>query len=211
MEIHKNSRLKSEECKNFHNFHLSIFSDLCYTICKTGEGRTLFMFRDGLRNRQRLGWLASFGWMVLIFCFSAQTAEKSAASSSSVMSFLLRFLKAESTEVILSDTTMYSLAEFLLRKSAHFFVFTVLGLLLCTTICQYPNAIRLQKIALPLSLGILYACIDELHQYFVPGRACQIRDVCIDAVGVLCGVLLTLLAFRLLRRRKERKAACAKS
>lgn len=40
-----------------------------------------------------------------------------------------------------------------------------------------------------LTAGILYAASDELHQYFVPGRACQLRDVVIDGLGVLIGVL----------------------
>ena len=62
-----------------------------------------------------------------------------------------------------------------------------------------------KKIVLPLSLGILYACIDELHQYFVPGRACQIRDVCIDTAGVLAGVLLVLWISRMSRRHREKK------
>lgn len=38
----------------------------------------------------------------------------------------------------------------------------------------------------------LYAGTDELHQYFVPGRACSLRDVCIDSAGALLGVLIML-------------------
>ncbi|MBQ4605712.1 MAG: VanZ family protein [Clostridia bacterium] len=158
---------------------------------------------------RRLFWLASFGWMGLIFWFSAQNAEKSAESSGSVMTFLLRLFKVDSMEEILTDTVLYSMVDFALRKSAHFAVFGILGILLCITISLYPNAIRLQKIVLPLSLGILYACIDELHQYFVPGRACQIRDVCIDTAGVLVGVLLVLWLGRRIRRRREKKQAAA--
>lgn len=156
---------------------------------------------------RRLFWLASFGWMGLIFWFSAQNAEKSAESSGSVMTFLLEFFKVNSMEEILTDTVLYSMVDFALRKSAHFAVFAILGVLLCITISLYPNAVRLQKIVLPLSLGILYACIDELHQYFVPGRACQIRDVCIDTAGVLTGVLFVLWFGRMRRRRQEKKQA----
>ncbi len=159
--------------------------------------------RVGLR---RLCWLLSFGWMGVIYWFSAQDAEASAESSGSFMAFLLRLFRVQSSEAILTNTDTYSTIDFILRKGAHFTIFTVLGLLLCTTISLYPNAIRLQKIVLPLSLGILYACIDELHQYFVPGRACQIRDVAIDTAGVLVGVLLTLGIGRLLQRRRQRIA-----
>ena len=158
---------------------------------------------------RRLFWLASFGWMGLIFWFSAQNAEESAESSGSVMTFLLRFFKVDSMEEILADTVLYSMVDFALRKSAHFAVFGMLGVLLYITISLYPNAIRLQKIVLPLSLGILYACIDELHQYFVPGRACQIRDVCIDTAGVLAGVLLVLGIGWMYRRHRGKKQTAA--
>lgn len=161
------------------------------------------------RGLRQLCWLLSFGWMGVIYWFSAQDAEASAQSSGSFMAFLLRLFRVESSEEILSSTATYSTIDFLLRKGAHFTIFTVLGLLLCTTISLYPHAIRLQKIVLPLSLGILYACIDELHQYFVPGRACQIRDVCIDTAGVLTGVAITFVMGWLIRHRKKKKTACA--
>lgn len=38
----------------------------------------------------------------------------------------------------------------------------------------------------------LYAGTDEFHQYFVPGRACSLRDVCIDSAGAILGVLIML-------------------
>lgn len=37
-------------------------------------------------------------------------------------------------------------------------------------------------------LCVLYAASDELHQYFVPGRAALVGDVVIDALGILPGV-----------------------
>ena len=38
-------------------------------------------------------------------------------------------------------------------------------------------------------IAALYAATDELHQYFVPGRACMFTDVCIDSFGALLGIL----------------------
>ena len=37
-------------------------------------------------------------------------------------------------------------------------------------------------------LCVLYAASDELHQYFVPGRAALVGDVVIDALGILPSV-----------------------
>ena len=37
--------------------------------------------------------------------------------------------------------------------------------------------------------SVLYACSDEFHQLFVPGRSGQFIDVCIDSSGALFGIL----------------------
>ena len=42
-------------------------------------------------------------------------------------------------------------------------------------------------------IGAVYAVSDEAHQYFVPGRACELRDMIIDACGAAVGVLLVFL------------------
>ena len=40
----------------------------------------------------------------------------------------------------------------------------------------------------------LYACSDEYHQTFVPGRAGTMIDVAVDMAGVAFGLVLVLLA-----------------
>ncbi|MFR4340603.1 MAG: VanZ family protein [Gemmiger formicilis] len=40
-----------------------------------------------------------------------------------------------------------------------------------------------QKALLASALCMLYAAGDEFHQYFVPGRAAQLSDVAVDAMG----------------------------
>ena len=49
--------------------------------------------------------------------------------------------------------------------------------------------------------GTLYAVTDEIHQTFVPGRSCELRDMGIDSCGVLTGALAVSLVILL----KERK------
>ena len=74
---------------------------------------------------------------------------------------------------------------FLLRKVAHFTEFTVLGLCLCWLFGMLGKG----KLT-PFLCGGLAACVDEAIQIFVPGRGPSLRDVCIDAGGVLLGVIL---------------------
>ena len=51
--------------------------------------------------------------------------------------------------------------------------------------------------------GTFAALCDETIQLFVPGRSGQIADVWLDTAGYLTGALLTLLIFRLCRKRPE--------
>ena len=49
----------------------------------------------------------------------------------------------------------------------------------------------------------IYACIDEIHQLFIPGRGSQIRDVLIDSIGAIMGLIFINLIFMLKNRIKE--------
>ena len=51
----------------------------------------------------------------------------------------------------------------------------------------------------------VYACSDEYHQTFVPGRAGAMIDVAVDLVGVSLGLALVLLVCIACMRRKELK------
>lgn len=56
-----------------------------------------------------------------------------------------------------------------------------------------------------LFIGFLYACTDEFHQTFVPGRSGELRDILIDTFGVLLGALIiTRILPSLIRRRTSR-------
>ena len=43
---------------------------------------------------------------------------------------------------------------------------------------------------------------DEFHQKFVQGRTSSIKDVGIDSLGVITGVVIFILIIYVLRRRK---------
>ena len=73
--------------------------------------------------------------------------------------------------------------DFILRKLAHLTVYAVLMVLLF-------RAVRLH-VARPTYAWLLaglvaavYACSDECHQTFVPGRDGSFRDIGIDTVGI---------------------------
>jgi VanZ family protein len=70
--------------------------------------------------------------------------------------------------------------DLLVRKIAHLSEYAILGALLVRAI---------QRPAVAILAGGLYAVSDELHQHFVRGRHAAWYDVLIDTVGVTIGVL----------------------
>lgn len=57
----------------------------------------------------------------------------------------------------------------------------------------------------------LYACSDELHQYFVPGRSCKLFDVCVDSTGAFFGALFFWGIFHLWERKRQEISKKSKS
>lgn len=147
--------------------------------------------------------LATVLWMGVIFLFSAEPSEKSTGTSDSVIEGILSATvqeyddldRAEQKELIGS----YSL---LTRKLAHFTAYLVLGVLLSLTLISF--GIKDKRCFITgLLLCALYAVSDEVHQYFVPGRACRLLDVLIDSSGSAAGAgAVYLIRMLFLRRRK---------
>ena len=84
-----------------------------------------------------------------------------------------------------------------LRKIAHFAEFTTLGFLFA-----WLFALLRRGIWPALPFGMAAACLDEIIQMFVPGRGPGILDVAIDTCGVLTGILLLRIGYKLITRRQ---------
>lgn len=126
------------------------------------------------------------GNFYVIFQFSSQNGEKSGSLSEKLAELVMQQLPIEETQQSLKKT------ESIIRKMAHFSIYTLLGFLLMSFVSTY-HLKEDKRIGISLLIGILYAITDEIHQKFVPGRSCQITDVIIDSMGVLLGILLLLM------------------
>lgn len=94
---------------------------------------------------------------------------------------------------------------FLVRKTAHFTEYAILGALFYLNFIQFPRLNRhFKKILLPILFSFLYACTDEIHQIFVPGRSAQFRDILIDTLGASFGAIITYLTIKLFTKIKAR-------
>ena len=95
---------------------------------------------------------------------------------------------------------------FLVRKTAHFTEYAILGSLFFLNLksWQRPKSMTSMNILLSLIFSLLYACTDELHQIFVPGRSAQFRDILIDTLGASFGATITYLTIKLFAKVKAR-------
>ena len=86
---------------------------------------------------------------------------------------------------------------FLVRKTAHFTEYAILGSLFFLNLRNTPLGLIKHPLATSILFSFLYACTDEIHQIFVPGRSAQFRDVLIDTLGASFGAIITYLIIKL--------------
>lgn len=86
-------------------------------------------------------------------------------------------------------------ATFFVRKMAHFIEYAILGSSLIVVIIDNVSTRKMwMQLVWAWIIGVFYAGTDEIHQMFVPGRSCELRDILIDGMGVFCGILVLRLA-----------------
>lgn len=149
---------------------------------------------------------------ITIFYFSNQVAQTSSTSSGRVVNFIMKILpQFNSIEEQKKEYIANEILQPIVRKLAHFSIYTLLGFLtmnyaiadekiekqllkLCT---QQLYISKYKKVLYSQLFGTLYAITDEIHQLFIPGRSCEFRDVCIDSLGVLTGIIVALAILKI--------------
>jgi VanZ family protein len=114
-------------------------------------------------------WACVIGWMAVIFFFSAQPHS------------------GEATKHYLGGFNVP------IRKAAHMTEYAVLFLLSRWATFGTTSNTALRG-WIPALLSFAYACTDEFHQSFVPGRSAQFSDVLVDSTGILIAWLSTRFA-----------------
>ena len=74
--------------------------------------------------------------------------------------------------------------DWLTRKGAHVAVYAVLAALLFRALHRGHLVKPKTAILWAMVFALAYACSDEFHQHFVPGRHGRARDVAVDAIGI---------------------------
>lgn len=153
--------------------------------------------------RNALLWLPAALWYRVIFGFSAQNAAVSGDLSDRLLWRLMALLSpsfAAGDFTTQNDTV--ELLSFFERKAAHMFLYFVLMLLLWLALLPLLRGRRRQA-GLAAVLCAALAGLDEFHQYLVPGRSGQVRDVVIDLAGAAVALLLVAVLLWAAHRRSE--------
>ena len=135
-------------------------------------------------KRQTIGKIILISIFFITFWFSSKPGNESASQSGKTLIALRLVTKKD----VALKTKKYLIMSKIIRKTAHFSLYFLGGI-----------GIFLITGSLKKSIFIVFILggLDELHQYFVPGRGAQVRDVFIDSLGGILGASTIKFSFTL--------------
>ncbi|MBQ8448754.1 MAG: VanZ family protein [Clostridia bacterium] len=140
--------------------------------------------------------------MAVIFALSAQNSAESSGTSGGVTELLLSLFGIGKGNMSEAEFTKL---EGFIRSAAHFSGFAVLAFFVCLLLSTYKFT-GARKLAFSVIFTSFYAITDEVHQFFVPGRACELSDWLVDTAGALTGAAAVLLIIFIKKKIKEKKS-----
>ena len=129
--------------------------------------------------------------MCIVFKFLSQPSTESSQLSGEITKAILNFFNVLEGKTIEQQSQI----ETIVRKLAHYFIYTIGGILIFLHMDSYKIHIN-KKVLVSQIIGTIYAATDEFHQLFVPGRSGEVRDVCLDSLGVITGIAIIKLLKR---------------
>ncbi len=159
-----------------------------------------------MKNFEKIMCVLTICWMVVIFMFSAQPDTESSELSGGVSYRLISIVntvmaqhwdEAEKIEKA-------QLIDYPVRKAAHMSEYAFLTLLGFGIFAFGDNK---KKYVFPIGITFLYACTDEFHQLFVPGRSGRFTDVLIDTSGGI--IMMFFIIFLSVIGTRIKKSSCS--
>lgn len=124
-----------------------------------------------------------FAVLITIFCLSHEDATESKETSVAVASWLGRIIGNVPDDII--------------RTVAHCIEFASLGFLTYNAIYSFKG---FTNPLISIALSFLYAVSDEIHQYFIPGRAFQFIDLAVDLTGIVIGTFAIFILLKIITK-----------
>ncbi len=146
--------------------------------------------------------LAACFYFFVIVLFSAQTADESSALSHEIAEKLAEVVCSFKPDQTLADVvSLAGYFEYPIRKLAHFLEYGILGSLLAGSFLPVIGTIRSETgkgsgmYRCDVLIVFILAALDELHQFFVPGRFASVWDVLLDTFGCTVFLIFMYLIF----------------
>ena len=151
--------------------------------------------------------------MITIFIFSSQNGSQSSGASNGVGRWVLGLLGIEIPPGQ-SPSDVVIFAGLKIRNFAHIFLYFCMGLS-CYLLSASLWSIKVQarpsrtlfSALCAFGFSLFYACTDEFHQYFIPGRSATVRDIGIDCIGIALAVLICVVVELIIYAVRTRRTA----
>ncbi len=156
-----------------------------------------------MSKKKKIGLIVSFTLILLmiliIFKLSSMNTNNSNGASTNIIGMFIEDTlsitnKYEITSSYPNKTKIERASNLLnppLRKVMHSAVYLILGILILFFINSlYKNNKYIKSSVLTIIITFLLASLDEYHQTFVMGRTGQFKDVVIDSIGALIGIII---------------------
>lgn len=152
-----------------------------------------------MTKKAYFAWFTVVTWMAIIFYLSHQPASESSELSVGISALIIKAIDLLPIPFHI-DMQFF---HFFIRKSAHFFAYFILGVLLFNAF-NVSNVQQLKGCLSSIGICIIYAISDEVHQLFIPGRSGQISDVLIDSSGATVGIILYSYLLKIIRKVRDK-------
>lgn len=123
----------------------------------------------------------------VIFGFSNETGETSSKRSDGLIIkvaqlILNRQLSKDEKNNIVNKLVVP------VRKTAHIIIYLLLGISIISFYREF-TVINYKQLIISMVVCFILAIFDEIHQLFIVGRSGEIKDIIIDEVGSMLGIM----------------------
>lgn len=143
-------------------------------------------------------------WMSVIFSFSNEQGEGSSNTSKRVSEVIVNIIDIQNKYTDIQKEELIKQIEPLIRKLAHYTFYALGGVLIANCVYQFCKKENI-LIGTSTAIGVTYAISDELHQLMIAGRNGNIKDVIIDSLGIVTGIVFFLLVREVYKKLTSKK------
>lgn len=133
------------------------------------------------KRKQKIFIIILIIFMIIIFLQSHKPITESKKTSIKLAEKIVDVFRIEN--ISLGKVNHY------IRKSAHFFSYMLMGILLMI-IFSFTKINLRKSMIISFAITFLFACSDEFHQLFIEGRGGQFSDVILDSLGAFLGITI---------------------